>query len=91
MVEQIVFTLRLFSPLLVAEDEVDPLVQVARDVVRLEGRPQLLDEVCRAVCPRGQGDVTHLGAAVADAEVDVVTVLEEVTLKQNDEQDFLCL
>lgn len=48
--------------------------------VRLEGLPQLGDEVCRAVGPGWQVDVADGPPAVPHAEVDAVRVLEEVAL-----------
>ena len=56
-------------------------MEVPGDVVRLEGLPQLADEPRRgAARPGGKADVAHLGAAVPDAEVDAVEILEEVAL-----------
>ena len=56
-------------------------MEVPRDVIRLEGLPQLGDEPRGgAARPWGKADVAHLGAAVPDAEVDAVEILEEVAL-----------
>ena len=53
------------SFLLVAEDEIDPLVQVRVDVVRLQGLPVLPDEVVGVLGPLGQDDVVHSDLLVA--------------------------
>ena len=80
MVEEVVGLLGLLPALLVAEDEVDPVVNVPRDVLRLEGLPQGLDEVLRVLGPRREPHVPDLRAAVPITKVNPVPVEEEVTL-----------
>ena len=58
--------------LFVAEDEVDPLVQVRTDVVALQRAPVLVDEVLGALGPRWQNDVINaLCRALQPAQVEV--------------------
>lgn len=45
---------RSLAALLVSEDKVDPLVQVSRDVLTLEGGTMFCDEIGRVTRPRWQ-------------------------------------
>mmetsp|Transcript_8587 Transcript_8587/g.18717 ORF Transcript_8587/g.18717 Transcript_8587/m.18717 type:complete len:371 (-) Transcript_8587:1802-2914(-) len=65
-------------PLLVAEYEVDPVVQVQRDVLGLQCLPVLLDEILGILGPRGQHDIPHLYVVLGDPEVHAVDVLQHV-------------
>ena len=56
-------------------------MEVPGDVVRLQGLPELVDEPRGGASrPRRQSDIADLGAAVPDAKVDAVEILEEVAL-----------
>ena len=83
MIEEIIGLLRLLPPLLVPKDEVDPLVEVPRHVLRLDCVSQRRHEGGRvAVGPWGKGNIADSGPTLADAKVDLRQVLKEVALKQ---------
>lgn len=67
------------SALLVAEDEVDPVVEARRDVLALEGLAEFRDEEERAALrPLGKHDGAHLVSVLFRAEGNAVGVDEEV-------------
>jgi len=66
----------LWPLLLVAEDQVDPLVELARDKLRLESLSVDPDKLLGTVCPRRQLDVVHLGPVVQSAK-SVVGAVDE--------------
>ena len=65
--------------LLVAEDEIDPFVEMLRDVVALQGRAVDADEFARIVLgPGRQDDVVEGDAALLGAQVEAVAVDQHV-------------
>ena len=69
-VHTVISFLGLLPPLLVAEYQVDPVVQVLRDVVALQGLSQVPDEVLRPARPRRELNAVHVAAILSAAEVD---------------------
>lgn len=65
--------------LLVPEDQVDPLVQMSRDIVRLEGLDVRADIIPRATRPGRQHDVVETLSAVAMTQVESFGIDEEVS------------
>lgn len=69
------------APLLIPEDQVNPMVQVPRDMRRLQGVPQLLHELLRGVvCPCGKLHVVHWRPVRAVPVVDARGVAQKVPL-----------
>jgi len=76
--EDVVRLLRRLPLLLSAKDEVDPQVQVAAHVLRLEGAPVLRDEVVRAARPHRQHHVAHPLVVLPHAELEAAVVAQKV-------------
>mmetsp|Transcript_8498 Transcript_8498/g.32012 ORF Transcript_8498/g.32012 Transcript_8498/m.32012 type:complete len:555 (-) Transcript_8498:293-1957(-) len=66
--------------LLVAKDQVDPQVQVLRDVLALQRFPALPDEVARRLGPRRQLNVVHAIPPLRHAEIKTLGIREEVSV-----------
>mmetsp|Transcript_32287 Transcript_32287/g.79275 ORF Transcript_32287/g.79275 Transcript_32287/m.79275 type:complete len:400 (+) Transcript_32287:1181-2380(+) len=79
IVEDVARLLRVLAPLLVPKYQVDPLVQVVRHVIALQGGARLAHKLPRvALGPRRQHHVIDLDAILARAEVEGVDIGEEV-------------
>ena len=78
IVEEVVGLEGLGALLLVAEDEIDPVVDALADVGALQSGTHALDEARRTVVrPRRQDDVVDERAVAAHAQVQVELVAEE--------------
>ena len=86
MVEDVEALLRLRAALLDAKDEVDPLVQMRRDVLALERLAVARDEVVRRGGPRRQAHVVDAVAVLPLAQVEAVGVAEELRLAASRER-----
>ena len=75
--------------LLVAEDEVDPFVQVRGDVLALEGRAVLAHEVVRVLGPRGQLHVAEDEAVLSRAQHETVRVAQQLGVVEEVGQQLL--
>lgn len=64
---------------LVAEDEIDPVMQLSTDVVGLEGFSHLKDEFFRRARPHRQSHCIHVFPFLLPTQVDAVSVSQELS------------
>ena len=84
VVEEVIGLDCLLAALLVAEYEVDPLVQVRAHMIALEGLAVLADEVLRRVGPRRQHYVVHtLVAGLTKPQIQIIVVAKKLSLHKS--------
>jgi len=75
--------------LFVSKDEIDPLMDLTRDELRLEGLPVDPDELVRIGGPGGQLHVADLGAVLNLAQLEAVHVHEHLGKAEELRDQFL--
>jgi len=75
--EEVVGRLCLRTSLLVSENKIDPVVEILRNIVRLQGLPMYPYELMgRSISPRGKSDIVYQIATLSSTQWILVRIDE---------------